>query len=226
MTFREKLTKEHPEQVGIRFDGGCAYCPYSYGYEDWADRPCAKGPMDCTVCWGREYDPKDKLINKTSSKHTIKYSTAPLDRIASFAIKTSYADSKPQIKTVKFNPPATIIFWKDGSKTVVKCQEGDLYNPETGFALAYLKKLLGNDNTFNKEINKWVTPFDVLTYDAISRKKAEAEGDKIIILEMMDDIDRVLSRCKNSKITKAELIDSLYVAKRQLNFLKAGDSMQ
>lgn len=64
--------------------------------------------------------------------------------------------NKPKIKRVLFNAPATIIFWEDGSKTVVKAQNGDWYDPEKGFVLAYLKKLLGNDNTFNKEINKWV----------------------------------------------------------------------
>lgn len=62
----------------------------------------------------------------------------------------------PEIKKVIFNDPATIILWKDDTKTVVQCQEGDVYSAETGFALAYLKKLLGNDNTFNKEITKWV----------------------------------------------------------------------
>ena len=30
------------------------------------------------------------------------------------------------------------------------------YDKEKGFVMAYLKKLLGNDNTFNKEIAKWV----------------------------------------------------------------------
>lgn len=61
-----------------------------------------------------------------------------------------------EIKRVIFNPPATVILWQDGTKTVVKCQPGDTYDSEKGFALAYLKKLLGNDNTFNKEIHKWV----------------------------------------------------------------------
>jgi hypothetical protein len=60
------------------------------------------------------------------------------------------------IKRVIFNPPATIILWNDGTKTVVKCQNGEHFDAEKGFALAYLKKLLGNDNTFNKEIHKWV----------------------------------------------------------------------
>lgn len=63
---------------------------------------------------------------------------------------------RPKINKVIFNDPATIIFWTDGTKTVVKCQEGDTYSKEIGFKTAYLKKMLGNDNTFNKEINKWV----------------------------------------------------------------------
>ena len=62
----------------------------------------------------------------------------------------------PKVKRAIFNNPATIIYWTDGTKTVVKCQEGDSYDPEKGFVMAYLKKLLGNDNTFNKEINRWV----------------------------------------------------------------------
>lgn len=63
---------------------------------------------------------------------------------------------RPKVKRVIYNNPATIIFWADGTKTVVKCQEGDTYSKEKGFVMAYLKKMLGNDNTFNKEINKWV----------------------------------------------------------------------
>ena len=49
------------------------------------------------------------------------------------------------IKKVIFNGPATIILWDDGTKTVVKCKEGDPYSKEAGFALCLLKKLAGND---------------------------------------------------------------------------------
>lgn len=66
-----------------------------------------------------------------------------------------------KIKRVIFNPPATIILWTDGTKSVVKCQNGEEFDAEKGFALAYLKKLLGNDNTFNKEIHKWVVVEDI-----------------------------------------------------------------
>lgn len=50
----------------------------------------------------------------------------------------------PLIDKVIYNEPATIILWDDGSKTVVKCTDGEEYDPATGFAMAYVKKLYGN----------------------------------------------------------------------------------
>ena len=78
------------------------------------------------------------------------------DMIRTVSELKEYSKNQSNIERVIFNDPATIIIWKDGTKTVVKCQEGDTYNKETGFVMCYLKKLLGNDNTFNKEITKWV----------------------------------------------------------------------
>ena len=37
------------------------------------------------------------------------------------------------IKNVIFAPPATIVYWSDGSKTVVKCSEKDVFDPEKGW---------------------------------------------------------------------------------------------
>ena len=57
---------------------------------------------------------------------------------------------------VIFHDPATIVFWDDGSKTVVKCQEGDTYNKETGLALCFAKKAMGNKSNFNNVFKKWI----------------------------------------------------------------------
>ena len=54
-----------------------------------------------------------------------------------------------EIKNVIFNDPATIVYWADGTKTVVKCQDGDIYNKEAGLALCIAKKALGNKSSFN-----------------------------------------------------------------------------
>lgn len=61
-----------------------------------------------------------------------------------------------KIKNVIFNEPATIVFWADGTKTVVKCQEGDVFDPEKGLAMAFMKKVLGNKGHYFEEVKKWV----------------------------------------------------------------------
>lgn len=60
------------------------------------------------------------------------------------------------IDRVIFNDPATIVLWKDGTKTVVKCQEGDTYSEETGLALCVMKKVYGNKGRFNDLFKKWI----------------------------------------------------------------------
>lgn len=65
-----------------------------------------------------------------------------------------------EIDRVIFNKPATIVIWADGTKTVVKCQEGDLYSPETGLALCFAKKALGNKGNFNDVFHKWIPEVD------------------------------------------------------------------
>lgn len=60
------------------------------------------------------------------------------------------------IKNVIFNDPYTIILWKDGTKTIVKCQEGDTYDKEKGFAIAIIKRLFDDTSYFNTIFKSWV----------------------------------------------------------------------
>lgn len=62
-----------------------------------------------------------------------------------------------QIKNVIFNAPATVVLWKDGTKTVVKCQKNDTYNPEMGLAMCIIKKMCGNKGNYNDVFNKWIS---------------------------------------------------------------------
>ena len=61
----------------------------------------------------------------------------------------------PKIKSVIYNHPATIVFWKDGTKTVVKC-ENEEYDPEKGLAMAIAKKALGNNYHYYDIFKKWL----------------------------------------------------------------------
>lgn len=67
----------------------------------------------------------------------------------------------PVIKNVVFNEPATIVFWSDDTKTVVKSQNGELYDPEKGLAMAIVKKLMGdNQGNYYETIKKWTKKYE------------------------------------------------------------------
>lgn len=77
----------------------------------------------------------------------------------------------PKIKKVIFNDPATIVFWDDGTKTVVKVQEqhGDKFDPEKGIVMAIAKKGYGNKGSYYNEINKWI----IKCHETVSKKKGD-----------------------------------------------------
>lgn len=59
------------------------------------------------------------------------------------------------ITKVIFNNPVTIVFWSDGTKTVVKCDERDEFDPEKGLAMAICKKHFGG-GFYNDIFKKWI----------------------------------------------------------------------
>lgn len=64
------------------------------------------------------------------------------------------------IQQVIFNPPATIVIWKDGSKTVVKCGENDIFDPEKGLAMAISKRAFGDNRDYYEIFAKWVGKYE------------------------------------------------------------------
>lgn len=68
-------------------------------------------------------------------------------------------DIRRFIKKVKFNPPATIVFWTDNTKTVVKCKRED-YDPEKGLAMCICKKVLGDKGNYYEVFKKWLPKKD------------------------------------------------------------------
>lgn len=58
------------------------------------------------------------------------------------------------VSKIIFNPPATIVFWEDGTKTVVKCAAEDEFSEYYGFLAALGKKVYENNNQIKKLIDK------------------------------------------------------------------------
>jgi hypothetical protein len=56
LSCRDRLKKEHPENINLEFFGGCLSCPDEYGYisedkvrcDGLLRRPCQE---TCTACW-------------------------------------------------------------------------------------------------------------------------------------------------------------------------------
>jgi hypothetical protein len=60
-----------------------------------------------------------------------------------------------KIKKVIFNKPATIVFWDDGIKTIVKCNKKDKFDKEKGIAMAFMKRICGNTSNYYKIIKQF-----------------------------------------------------------------------
>lgn len=84
---------------------------------------------------------------------------------------------QPKIKNVIFNDPATIVYWEDHTKTVVKC-EGEKYDPEKGLTMAITKKMLGNKGNYYEVIKKWVGEDKLFPGGKKSKKKEKKQASK------------------------------------------------
>ena len=81
----------------------------------------------------------------------------------------------PEIKNVIFNDPATIVFWEDGTKTVVKCQDDDEFDPEKGLAMAIVKKAYGNKSNYCNKMKKWLPKEEPVDTNHILRGISEPQ---------------------------------------------------
>lgn len=153
-------------------------------------------------CSSALYDlDREKLVRKLN-----KYREA-LDGIKTYA-KNSEEETKMErrsrtyvnphegfrIKDIQFNGPATIIMWMDGTKTVVKCKDGEVYDQEKAIAMAISRRALGEEgysSVFHakefaeKELRKLKKRLSVLEdqYSQMSNKKKVSRHKSAVELE-------------------------------------------
>ena len=119
-------------------------------------------------------------------------------------VRNLYYGLSLSIKDVIFNPPATIVFWMDGTKTVVKDQGEVFYDPEKGMAMAVAKKAFGNQGNYYNQFAKYLNIYE---------KKQENEFAKsyvnTVFNELIDKFRNNLTRINyntapNKKRTKID----------------------
>lgn len=84
-----------------------------------------------------------------------------------------------QPERVLFSGDKTIVFWKDGSKTMVSCAEGQPFDEYTGFVAALAKKVYGSTSRVKrilKKIGKDQNPAIMKKREKKAAKKAMNEN--------------------------------------------------
>ncbi len=65
----------------------------------------------------------------------------------------SYMINDLKVKKIIFSGPCTIVLWDDGTKTMAKVSDVDEFDPVTGVAVCFMKRILGHTET-NKILRK------------------------------------------------------------------------
>ncbi len=127
----------------------CEDCVYDNKFGSW----------HCVGCVAKSnFVPRSK--SRIYYKSVQEMNQPPAAYLAMMEAARSFVDDPivPEILDVVFNGPATIIFWADGTKTVVKAIY-DEFDPEKGLAMAIAKKALGNKGNYFNVIKRWTDEY-------------------------------------------------------------------
>jgi hypothetical protein len=116
---------------------------------------------------------------------------------------TSRPATLPEISKVIFNPPCTIVLWSDKTKTVVKCQDGDMFDHEKGLAMAIVKKMYGNTGKYCDIFKKWVPKVEAKNEGPIY------PGD-FFAKNMQPELDRIKRIAEQSAMSVTEALNAIY----------------
>ena len=93
----------------------------------------------------------DVVFSSRPTTNKKKETKKPFD---SFETKQS-TNRRVKIRDVIFSDPATVVFWNDNTKTVVKTRGGEKYDKEKGLAMAIIKKITGNTRDYYEIFKEW-----------------------------------------------------------------------
>ena len=93
----------------------------------------------------------DVVFSSRPTTNKKKETKKPVD---SFETKQS-TNRRVKIRDVIFSDPATVVFWDDNTKTVVKARGGEKYDKEKGLAMAIVKKITGNTGNYYEIFKEW-----------------------------------------------------------------------
>lgn len=149
-------------------EAGLYYCP--------ADVECIKESLNSF--YGVKEEEREEMILMTKE-------------IAE-AIRDGRNDYIFSIKKVIFNDPATVVYWENGEKTVVKCQNGETFDPEKGLAMAISKRALGDCHEYYETFKKYVGKY----YKQEMKKSSEKITNMILNCAPYEAVEKAVAESK------------------------------
>lgn len=119
-----------------------------------------------TSCYNYDYTKFSKPLPRYVDDNTIDI----LNAMCSTRM-TAKEKADTIVKKIIVNGPATIVFWGDGSKTVVKVS-GEAFDIEKAFAMAFIKRVCQNNGFYIEIIHK------ILNNNNLDWDLGHSEGDK------------------------------------------------
>lgn len=117
-----------------------------------------RNTYSCRTCVGWDGYESNTLMNPILAinidKEMKMLAKAGLNK--NFGTNNAERKTDMRIKKVHFNNPVTVVLWEDGTKTIVRAGENEVYDPEKGLAMAIAKKALRNQGNYYNVFKKWL----------------------------------------------------------------------
>ena len=111
------------------------------------------GTIDCESTWTTVFNDQIEKEIMEGMKNNNEFTF--INRLGSYSTYIQDSDNYELLKPerVIYNDRATICYWKDGTKTVVKATEDDHMTHEHGIAMAIVRKLYPSRQEFLRTVN-------------------------------------------------------------------------
>lgn len=139
----------------------------------YLDSDDVKRLYDRIYQWGNDMRKRNMPISSEMKKILSSIYGSTNDMRKGYIYKYPEKNNSMVPNQIIFNPPATIVFWKDGSKTVVKCAEGEKFDPYTGFCYAFTEHFLGSISHIKKLCKKSSTGLPEASESIVEEEKCD-----------------------------------------------------
>lgn len=144
-----------------------------------------------------------KIANLTLSDLAIDFSN-------NITMKTYRYFTPSCIKDVQFYPPATKMFFTDGTVITSVAQDGDEYNKEDGMIMCILEYIFG-DKKYNNMFRKWIKKDEKRQAEKLEKEEKAKEEKEIKKRQAEKEARRKAARAEKAKQREIEIQTEAYL---------------